>query len=147
MHFKSLSVVFILFIALNTNAQREISIILEETAVTGSPSLHSFAHARWNGKVLLIGGRKDGLHGNTVQAFPKHHNNDSIFVIDIDSNLLWSVSLDSLPDSMREQLQSTNMEFHQAGNLLYYIGGYGFSQTAGDHITFPFMISIQVPEL
>ncbi len=48
---------------------------------------------------------------------------------------------------MQEQLSSTNMEFHQEGDYLYIIGGYGYSNTAGDHITYPNMIAVKVPDV
>jgi hypothetical protein len=59
----------------------------------------------------------------------------------------WSVAITSLPVAMQEQLSSTNMEFHQEGDYLYIIGGYGYSNTAGDHITYPNMIAVKVPDV
>lgn len=39
------------------------------------------------------------------------------------------------------------MQFYQQDNQLVLIGGYGYSETAKNHITYPALISIQVKEL
>ncbi len=36
------------------------------------------------------------------------------------------------------------MNFYQEGNYLYCVGGYGYSTTEGDHITFPYLTAIKV---
>ncbi len=62
-------------------------------------------------------------------------------------NTLVSRNLDELPASLREQLQSTNMEFIQNDSLLYLFGGYGYSEQAQDHITFPYLTKVNLPVL
>ena len=37
------------------------------------------------------------------------------------------------------------MEFYQSGQYLYIVGGYGYSATASDHITYSSMVVIDVP--
>lgn len=121
---------------------------LTSVSISGLPGLHSFAFAQDAGKWLIIGGRKDGLHARQpFNAFPASQNNDSIYVIDIVTQQFWSASLNSLPIGMKEQLQSTNMNFYQDNDSLYIIGGYGYSNTAVDHITYPNLTSIQVSGL
>lgn len=58
-------------------------------------------------------------------------------MIDIEEGTIWQRPLSELPTSLNEQLQSTNMEFYQYGNNLYIVGGYGYSATTNDHITYP----------
>lgn len=114
----------------------------------GFPALHSYAFGQHGGKWLIIGGRKDGIHARQPFAsFPQAHNNTTIYVIDPDSRQFWAASLGTLPDSLQEQLQATNMNFHQDGNTLYIIGGYAFSARAGTHITFPRLTAVDVPGL
>lgn len=52
----------------------------------------------------------------------------------------------TLPISIQEQLQSTNMCFHQVEDTLYIAGGYAYSNTAQDHITFPYLTTIIVSQ-
>lgn len=124
------------------------SLTVEEFQITGSPGVQSFAHATHNDKLLIIGGRTEGLHlRRPFEAFAASGNNTSASVIDVVNGQSWSVSLSSLPTAMYEQLQSTNMEFEQQDSMLYIIGGYGYSATAADHITYPKLTAVHVPGL
>ena len=145
-----ISLLFVaLILTLNTWAQPfKYRVDMEAVNVNGFPGLHSYAFAQHNGKWLLIGGRTDGLHARQPFAsFPVSNSNTDIFVIDIDSKNIWSASVNTLPTGIKEQLQSSNMNFYQYGDTLYLIGGYAYSQTAADHITFDALTSVQVSTL
>lgn len=126
----------------------EYQVQLNPIAIPNLPGLHSFAVGQSDGKWLIIGGRLDGMHARQpFSAFPSASNNTNIYVIDVNTQQFWSQTLNSLPTSIKEQLQSTNMNFHQDGDALYIIGGYGFSATANDHITYNKLTSVDVPNL
>lgn len=117
-------------------------------SIPGLPGLHSYAFGQHEGKWLVIGGRKDGLHARQpFNAFPESQNNTDIYVIDVDSQQFWTSSVNNLALGIREQLQSTNMNFYQDNDTLYIVGGYAFSATVDDHITFPNLTSINVSAL
>lgn len=121
---------------------------LVPVTIPSLPGLHSYAHAQSNGKWLIIGGRKDGLHARQpFNAFPALQNNTDIYVVDIAGNQYWTASVNTLPATLKEQLQSTNMNFYQDNDTLYIIGGYGFSPTANNHITFPYLTAVNVSGL
>lgn len=121
---------------------------LNPITIPNLPGIHSYAFGQSNGKWLIIGGRLDGIHARQpFNAFPNASNNTTIYVIDVNTQQFWSSSLNSLPTSLKEQLQSTNMNSHQDGDTLYIIGGYAFSASANDHITFNKMTSVDVPNL
>jgi hypothetical protein len=121
---------------------------IESVSFQGVPALHSYAYAQHSGKWLILGGRKDGLHARQpFNAFPGSENNTDIYVIDPQNEQVWSASLQSLPLSIREQLQSTNMNFYQDEDTLYFLGGYAYSASQSDHITFPHLTSINVSGL
>ena len=123
-------------------------IVLTPVTVTGLPGLHSYAFAQNNGKWLIIGGRKDGIHARQpFNAFPGSENNTDIYVVDIATNQFWSASVNVLSTGLQEQLQSTNMNFYQDDDTLYIIGGYAFSVSANDHITHDKLTAIDVPNL
>ncbi len=128
--------------------QPRFSIEIEEVGFPGFPGLQSFAHAQYEGKWIIVGGRTDGLHRRQpFAAFLAADNNQMIYVADIQSGEVWSRPLSDLPVPLREQLQSTNMEFVQRDSTLYLIGGYGFSATANDHITYPQLVAVDLPGL
>lgn len=148
---KSYLNLLLLFFALQTSlAQNDFpyDVVLTPVTVSGLPGLHSYAFAQHNGKWLIIGGRKDGLHARQpFNAFPGAQNNTDIYVVDIATQQSWSASVNALPLGIKEQLQSTNMNFYQDGDALYIIGGYAYSASAADHKTFNNLTSIDVPNL
>ena len=118
---------------------------LDPVDISDLPGLHSYAFGQHEGKWLIIGGRKDGMHARQPMfSFPQSQNNADIYVVDINAQQFWSASLDVLPAGLKEQLQSTNMNFYQEHDTLYIIGGYAYSASANQHITFPNLTSIQV---
>lgn len=138
----------LLFLQYATNAQTAFnySVHITPVSITGLPGLHSYAYAQHNGTWLVIGGRADGLHPRQpFNSFPQSQNNTNIYVIDVVGKQFWTASVSSLSTSIAEQLQSTNMNFHQWEDTLYIIGGYAYSSTATDHITFPNLTTIDVP--
>jgi len=131
-------------------AQNTFNYSVEINPITfpGIPGLHSYAYAQHQGKWLILGGRLDGLHARQpFNAFPASNNNNEIFVMDVINQSFWNVSLTSLPVGLQEQLQGTNLNFYQDGDTLFVIGGYAYSNSIGDHITFPNLTSVDVPGL
>lgn len=121
-------------------------IVLEEVTIPNMPGVHSFACGQQGTEWLLLGGRTDGLHQRQpFAAFQAAANNTMAHVVDPYTGEVWSRSISSLPAAIYEQLQSTNLESHQRGNTLYIIGGYGYSATAGDHITHSKLTAVDVP--
>ncbi|MFN4122077.1 MAG: hypothetical protein ACK4GL_02095 [Flavobacteriales bacterium] len=137
-------------ITINISAQDSLSfkIILKPKNIPQLPALHSYAFAQHEGKCLIVGGRLDGLHARQpFNAFPASANNRNIFVLDPMAGIVYSKSIENLPQSIKEQLQSTNMNFYQDGDLLIIAGGYAFAESSNGHITFPNLMVINVPEI
>lgn len=139
---------FIIFLAFAAKAQETpFDIQLTPIQVEGVGGLQAFAFGQDEGKWLIIGGRLDGLHRRQPFAsFDIAGHNTQLIVVDPAGNQSWKASLDVLPASIKEQLTATNMEFYQEGDILYLIGGYGYSATAGDHITYPNLTAIDIPQ-
>jgi len=147
---KYLLILIVLLSSKTTFAQNTFpyNVVLTPVTVPNLPGLHSYAFGQHAGKWLIIGGRKDGIHARQPNSsFPNAQNNLDIYVVDIATQQSWSASLNVLPTGIKEQLQSTNMNFHQDGNSIYIIGGYCFSATANDHITFDKLTAVDVPNL
>lgn len=119
---------------------------LETLSIPGLTGVHSYAVGKSNGKWLIIGGRLDGLHKRQAnQSFDVAGLNTNLTVVDPIGMQQWTAPLSALPTGIQEQLSSTNMEFHQTGDYLYIIGGYGYSNTAADHITYPNLTAVNLP--
>jgi hypothetical protein len=131
-----------------SQATFDYQIQLNPITIPNLPGLHSYVYAQHNGKWLIIGGRLDGIHARQpFNAFPGSLNNSNIFVVDVVTQQFWSASVNSLATGLKEQLQATNMNFYQEGNALYIIGGYAFSVSQNDHVTFDKLTSVDVPNL
>jgi hypothetical protein len=135
------------FLSQNSFAQDNFpyEVLIVPVNISGVVGLHSYVYAQHDGKWLVIGGRRDGIHARQpFNAFPANQNNGLLYVIDPINGQVWSKSIAELSTPIAEQLQSTNMNFHQDGDTLYIIGGYAYSATADDHITFDKLTTIQV---
>ena len=121
-------------------------LVIEEIAPVDMPGLQSFAWGQHDGQWFLIGGRTDGLHRRQPPfAFLAADNNVMAYVVDPSTWQVWSTAIGDLSQALIEQLQSTNMEFEQRDSTLYCAGGYGYSATAADHITYPNLTAIDLP--
>ncbi len=126
----------------------DYTVAFQPILIPDLPGLHSFAFAQDQGKWLVMGGRKDGIHARQpFNAFPESENNTDLYVIDVDKKKFWKKSVNALPAGLKEQLQSTNMNYYQDGDTLVIIGGYGYSRSAGDHVTFPYLTLVRVRQL
>ncbi len=124
----------------------DFSVELVPISIDGVPGLQSYAIAQHNGQWLVVGGRTEGIHARQGHSsFPVANNNSMMYVIDINSRQVWSIPVDSLPTTISEQLQSTNMQFLQDGEQLIVTGGYAFSKSQNRHITYPYITVIDVP--
>lgn len=133
---------------LSTARAQPFSVTIADEPITAMPGIHSFAFAESNGKWLFIGGRINGLHGFlTPFAFETQYANSIITVVDPVANQSWTANTFSLPDSIREPITSTNMEYYSDSNTLYMAGGYGWKNSINDFITFPTLTAIDVSGL
>ncbi len=139
-------ILFLSYISFASAQTAPFDIYLEPLNITGLPGIQSYAFGQHDGKWLIIGGRTDGLHRRQpFAAFDVPGQNSNILVVDPINQQIWSASLTSLPIGMQEQLSSTNMEFFQQDSMLYCLGGYGYSNTAADHVTYGNLTAINVP--
>ena len=146
---KQLLTLFLILLSITLRSQTApFNISIVPMNIDGLGGLQSFAFAQHNGKWLIVGGRLDGLHRRQpFAAFDVAGNNNQIIVIDPVLKQKWTAPLSSLSVDIQEQLSSTNMEFHQTGNMLYVIGGYGFNNATSTRKTFDKLSAIKVEEL
>ncbi len=128
-------------------AHNTINISLSAIDIENLDGRQSFAVGQANGKWLIIGGRTDGLHRRQPFAsFDTNGQPNELLVIDPVSKQKWTANLSTLPIAIQEALKATNIDFIQNNNQLYLIGGYGYSNTLGDHTTFNTLTAIAVSE-
>jgi hypothetical protein len=138
-----------ILLSLSVTAQNApFEIMIAPIAFDGLGGIQSYSIGQHDGQWLIVGGRLDGLHRRQPwAAFDIAGHNNQLIVIDPVAKRKWSAPLTSLPTSVQEHLSSTNMEFYQEGDYLYCFGGYGYSESLGDHTTFDLLTAINVPEV
>ncbi|MEY3398098.1 MAG: hypothetical protein RL220_692, partial [Bacteroidota bacterium] len=140
-----LTIVFLFFSGL-LHAQDPFSVYLEPMDIAGVPGVQSYAYGVDGNKWLVFGGRIDGLHRRQpFAAFDEDGKNFSIMVIDPVTPGVSITPLDGLAANIVEQMSSTNMQYWQEGNMLYASGGYGWSPSNDEFVTYPFLLAIDVP--
>lgn len=147
---KKLAIFFgLIILNLSVNSQTTpFSIHIEPMNISGLGGLQAYAYGQHNGKWLIVGGRLDGLHRRQpFAAFDVAGNNNQIIIIDPVSQQKWTAPISALSVALQEQLSSTNMEFHQEGNYLYIIGGYGYNAVSAARKTFDNLTAIDVPSV
>lgn len=140
--------ILVLFLCPKIYSAVPFNIEIEQISIPGSPSLHSFAFAQYNGKWLFIGGRTNGMHtfSNTLPNFPRASANRNIFVVDPATNQVWSKNVyTDLSIAVADPLKAHNMEYYQNGQTLIMIGGMGLDSLHDSTVTFTAITAINVP--
>ena len=121
------------------------SVVLNPVYSSQDIALQSFAYGTWQNRVLLIGGRKDGLHQRQPFAsFVAEGMPSNISILDLNNYSSTPVEFDIIDTALLEQFASTNIQFYQTDSILWLVGGYGYSNTSQDHITHPMLTAINL---
>lgn len=130
------------------NAQNAFDISVKKVDFSGIKGVQSFAWGKVGNKVLIVGGRIDGLHQRQPFAsFAVSGQNTQFIVMDLENKSTYSSAISDLPVEMIDQFSATNFQYFQQSNMLYVTGGYGYSQKVGDHITHPYISRLNVSKI
>lgn len=143
---KTIKTLILIFVASTISFAQSYEVELTPVIIEGLGGLQSYSVGTHEGDWLLVGGRLDGLHRRQpFAAFSADGKNQDLIVVNPTEGTVWRAPLSSLPATIAEQLASTNMQFYQSEDKLLCTGGYGYSPTVGDHITFPYLTIIDLP--
>lgn len=144
----SLFLIFLFFLFIKVQAQPFQVFVQADSSFSNIPALHSGAVIQYQGKIIFVGGRTNGLHGfHPPLAFPTSGRNTQIQVYDPLTNTLSTGDLTQLDDSLFEPLSASNMQFIHHGDFLYLIGGYGWRNQTNDFVTHDILIRIFLPQM
>ena len=132
------------------------TLTLEPFKIEGLIGVHSGAHAEYDNKLVLLAGRKNGMHafppqrgeGAEIWSFPPDQANDSIYVVDLAGRrLLGAAAVDSLPKAIANQLRSVGPQFFDEDGKLYVVGGYAPTDDGSSMQTLDQVVAIDLPAL
>ncbi|WP_257462040.1 Kelch repeat-containing protein [Archangium lipolyticum] len=122
----------------------------------GFTGVHSAAYAVHEGKLVVIGGRANGMHNfplnsqqvKTRPAFPPSQANASVWVIDLAAGkVLGSKSTDALPAKIRTQWRATNPQSLVLNGHFIIAGGYGQNPAGTSMVTQAYATSVGLDAL
>lgn len=119
------------------NSQLPFTIKIEQADFSLPQGIQSFAHAEQDGKILMLCGRINGLHGFDAgpDNFPPNKQNTTVFVLDLVKGTTYSRSLldpaSGLTQEQIDLLSVTNPQHIQTEKALYITGGYGVDTATG----------------
>jgi len=128
---------------------------IAEHPIAAMPALHSMALAEHDGKLILLAGRTNGMHGfpggrstTAGPSFPVTSANENVYVIDLAAGtLLGSASVKGLGDALWPQLASTNTQYITMDKWMILAGGYGVTADASTFVTFGRITAIDMDAL
>lgn len=139
-----LNCVFVLFVWPSLFAQVQGHFFFDTFSVAGWPNIHSFAFASSQNKVLMLGGRTDGIHPKE-SGFEYDRSNKYIYVWNAENMQITGTPLQFQDPVIRGFLSSANTTFAQDENYLYMMGGYG-ENASGSYHTYPFLARIHIAD-
>ncbi|MEE9438222.1 MAG: T9SS C-terminal target domain-containing protein [Saprospiraceae bacterium] len=141
--------IFLLFVITISYCQKyEYEVSLKPIDIPNLGGLQSYVVGTHDGEWLIIGGRLDGLHmRQPFAAFDEDGMNNHIIVVNPVTKKVWKTSISVLPSNIKEQFSSTNIQFYQEGDFLLMAGGYGYSTSQDEHITFPYLTIVDIPNM
>jgi hypothetical protein len=109
--------------------------------------LQAYSATMIDGKILILGGRKQGLHyfkSLPEQNMPPENTNNLILVIDPASGKSWSYDVTALPQRLGDAIRSNNQQswYDRQSDQWYILGGYGWDRATSDMRTFPTMLRV-----
>ncbi len=104
--------------------------------------MYGFAIGVYNETALIIGGRiRNDVPSSNQDDFP----NTEIILIDYKKMRASAFTSGGLEGILGEQMAATGFGYYQIENTLYITGGYGYSHSNGQFITFPYLTAVDLP--
>jgi hypothetical protein len=104
--------------------------------------MHGYAVGMHQDKILIFGGL---IRSELPDLYPDGFPNQELLLIDLGRRRATAFSSGGISDLLGEQLAAYGLAFHQLDQTLYIVGGYGLSRGEGAFVTFPYIISVDVP--
>lgn len=103
--------------------------------------MHGYAIGQYGDYLVIFGGSIRSRVGE--QQFEDFPNLD-ILLIDFKRRRASAYANSSNEGPLGEQMSATGLSYHQQGNTLYLLGGYGYSESHQQYITFPYITVVDL---
>jgi hypothetical protein len=103
--------------------------------------MEGYAVGKYEDYYLIFGGT---IRSDVPEEYDQGFPNLDILVIDFKRNRASAYTNGNLDGELGEQMGATGMSYYQQGNNLYLIGGYGYSKSQNQFISFPYITAIDL---
>jgi len=122
------------------------------TDMPALPGVQAYVAVESGGKLLVIGGRAQGMHTffhAPTPNFPASQANRQLLVIDPKTGQQWSFDVALLPAALADPLQSSSQQawYDRKADQMYIVGGYGWDSDKKDMVTFSTILRFPVGKL
>ncbi len=122
------------------------------TNMPALPGIQAYVAVESGGKLLVIGGRAQGMHTffpPPMANFPANQANKLLLVIDPATGQQWSYDVTPLPAALADPLQASSQQscYDLASDQMYIVGGYGWDSATKGMITFNTILRFPVGKL
>ncbi len=103
--------------------------------------MYGYAVGKHNDYLLIFGGR---IRSEVPEQYSEDFPNLEILMIDFKRQRASAYTSGNLEGVLGEQMSATGLAYYQEDTTLYLLGGYGFSESSGQFITFPYLTAINL---
>ena len=103
--------------------------------------MYGYAVGKYQDYYLIFGG---SINSDVPEQYPRGFPNLEILLIDLQKSRASAYTSASLEGTLAEQMNATGLSYYQKDNILYLLGGYGFSESNDKFITFPYITAIDL---
>jgi hypothetical protein len=117
---------------------------LPPEAVSLYPTLEDmsgYAVGQYDDYLLIFGGT---IKSKAAELQEEQFPNLDILLIDFQRERASAYTNGQLDGALGEQMSATGLSYYQEGNTLFLLGGYGYSESQNQYITFPYITAIDL---
>ena len=103
--------------------------------------MYGYAVGKVDQYYLVFGG---SIRSDASEQYQYDFPNLEILMIDTNMKRASAFTNGNLEGSLGEQMSATGLSYYQEGSTLYLLGGYGFSESNNQFITFPYITAIDL---
>jgi len=103
--------------------------------------MEGYAVGKYQDYYLIFGGT---IQTEYSEEYGRGFPNLDILMIDFKLGRAAAYTNGNLDGALGEQMGATGLSYYQDGNTLYLLGGYGYSESNDQYITFPYITAIDL---
>lgn len=106
-------------------------------------NMYGYAVGQYEDYLMIFGG---SIRNDAPEVYNEDYPNLEILLIDFKRGRASAYTTGQLEGTLGEQMAATGLSYYQKGKTLYLLGGYGYSESQNQFITFPYITAIDLEQ-